>query len=171
MGLSDMLSQMSGFSETIQKEVALKQEEQAHAAVQEANAAAENQRKTTEFGALVETAYLVAAADGKVSDNEMSRISQEISQLTKGEIGESDVHAYMQTAASNFESDGRDSRIGSVSSVISDPGLRRIALLIGAKVAWLDRGIGEKEGLALQAISRAFDIPINEMHQLLGQAK
>lgn len=171
MGLSDMLSQMAGFSETVQREVACKQEEQAHAAAQEAHEAAEQQRKTTEFGSLVEIAHLVAAADGHVSESEMSRISQSISQLTKGEVGEGDVHGYMQTAAANFESEGRDARIRAVSDAITDPGLRRIGLLIGAKVAWLDRGIGEKEGLTLQALSRAFDIPINEMHQLLGQAK
>ena len=57
-----------------------------------------------------------------------------------------------------------DARIDAVASEITDPELRRAAFLVGAGLAWLDRGIGEKEGLALQAISRKFDIPMNAMH-------
>ncbi len=77
----------------------------------------------------------------------------------------------MQAAASRVQSEGRDGRIRAVASVISDPGLRRATLLAGAGVAWLDRGVGEKEGLTLQALARAFDIPINELHQLMAKAK
>jgi tellurite resistance protein len=163
-GLNGMLEQMTAYKEMLERE-------QAQKAQHEAEQAAVDQAQSTEFGAFVETAYLIAAADGSVSDAESQRLSHGISQLTQGQLSDQQIQEHMQAAASRFQSEGRDGRIQAVASVISDPNLRRAALLVGAGVAWLDRGVGEKEGLALQAIARAFDIPINEMHKLLAQAK
>jgi tellurite resistance protein len=159
-----MLEQMTAYKEMLERE-------QAQTAQHEAEKAAADEAQATEFGAFVETAYLIAAADGSVSDSESQRLAHGISQLTKGQMSDEQIQSHMQNAASRLQSEGRDGRVSAIASVISDPSLRRAALLVGAGVAWLDRGIGEKEGLTLQAISRAFDIPINEMHQLLAQAK
>lgn len=163
-GLNSMLEQMTAYKEMLERE-------QAQKAQHEAEQAAANEAQATEFGAFVETAYLIAAADGSVSESERQRLSQGISQLTQGQLSDEQIQEHMQAAASRLENEGRDDRIQAIASVISDPNLRRAALLVGCGVAWLDRGVGEKEGLALQALSRAFDIPINEMHKLLAQAK
>ena len=163
-GLNSMLEQMTAYKDMLEREQAQKAQHEA-----EQNAA--NEAQATEFGAFVETAYLIAAADGTVSESERQRLSHGISQLTQGKLNDQQIQEHMQAAASRFQSEGRDGRIQAVASVISDPNLRRAALLVAAGVAWLDRGVGEKEGLALQAISRAFDIPINDMHKLLAQAK
>lgn len=163
-GLNGMLEQMTAYKEMLERE-------QAQKAQHEADQAAANEAQATEFGAFVETAYLIAAADGNVSDNEAQRLAHGISQLTQGRITDQQIQDHMQAAASRLQNEGRDGRIQSVASVISDPGLRRATLLAGCGVAWLDRGVGEKEGLTLQALARAFDIPINELHQLMAQAK
>lgn len=163
-GLNGMLEQMTAYKEMLERE-------QAQKAQHEADQAAANEAQATEFGAFVETAYLIAAADGNVSDSEAQRLAHGISQLTQGRITDQQIQDHMQAAASRLQSEGRDGRIRAVASVIADPGLRRATLLAGSGVAWLDRGVGEKEGLTLQALARAFDIPINELHQLMAQAK
>jgi tellurite resistance protein len=163
-GLNNMLEQMTAYKEMLERE-------QAQTAANEAQKAAEDEHRATEFGAFVETAYLVAAADGSVSDAETQRLSHGISQLTKGQISEQQIHDMVQAAASRLQSDGRDGRIQAIASVISDSGLRRAALSVATGLAWLDRGVGEKEGLALQALARAFGFSISELHQIMAQTK
>jgi tellurite resistance protein len=163
-GLNQMLEQMTAYKNMLEQE-------QSQAAEQQARQAAEDQQKETQFSAFVETAYIVAAADGRVSDAEMQRLSHGISQLTKGQISEEQVQGMVQTAASNLESQGRDARVDAVASIITDGELRRGALLVASGLAWLDRGVGEKEGLALQALAKSFGFSINELHQIMAQAK
>lgn len=163
-GLAGMLEKMNAYTQMLEQEQAQKQQ-------QEAQQSVENEQHSLRFGAFVETAYLIAAADGHVSDAETESLSRGISELTQGRFGQEEIHRMMQTAAERLQSDGRDGRIQAIASVLTDAELRKAALLVGAGVSWLDRGIGEKEGLTLQAISRAFGIPINDMHKLLAQAK
>jgi tellurite resistance protein len=163
-GLNGMLEQMTAYKEMLERE-------QAQKAEQEAQQNAENQRQATEFGAFVEAAYIVAAADGSVSDAEMQRLSHGISQLTKGQLDEQQIHNMVQEAGSRLQSEGRDGRVQAVASIITGSELRRAALLVASGLAWLDRGVGEKEGLALQALAKAFGFSINELHQIMAQAK
>ncbi len=47
---------------------------------------------------------------------------------------------------------------------------RWTSLLAASAAAWKDGGVGQKEGLALQAFARAFGIPINELHKIMSEA-
>jgi phosphoenolpyruvate synthase/pyruvate phosphate dikinase len=163
-GLAGMLEKMNAYTDMLARD-------QAQAAQQEAEQSAQNEKQSIEFGAFVETAYVVAAADGNPSEAEIASLSRGVSELTQGRYSQEDIHKMVQAAAERLETEGKDARIGAIASVITDPGLRRAAFLVAAGLAWLDRGVGEKEGLRLQALSKAFEIPMNEMHQLLGQAK
>jgi hypothetical protein len=163
-GLASMLAKMNSYTEMLERDQAQAQQQQAEESVK-------NERASLEFSAFVETAYIIAAADGNPSEAELASLRRGVAELTQGRYSEEEIHKMVQAAAERLETEGKDARIQAVGSVITDPGLRRAAFLVGASLAWLDRGVGEKEGLRLQAISRAFDIPMNEMHQLLGQAK
>jgi tellurite resistance protein len=147
--------------------VARQQEAAQQAAAQEAEA---QQAALNEIGAMVEAAYLVAVADDELSDNEANQIVQGVAHLTDNRIPQEQVAGLVGTAAGKFADEGQHARIEAVASIITDSELRRAVFLVVAAVSWLDHGIGEKQGLALQALSRAFDIPMNEMHKLLAQA-
>jgi len=85
-------------------------------------------------------------------------------------ISQENLQTLFQVAGARVENEGRDARIQAIGQDITDPDLRRGTFLVAAAVSWKDGGIGVKQGLALQALARAFEIPMNEMHKLLAKA-
>src|SRR5262245_6002484 len=142
-GLKGALDNIAAYAEMVEREAI---------AAQEADTAA-----AAEIGAMVEAAYLVAVADGELSENEASKLVDGISHLTSGRFPPEQVAGMVGAAAGRFAEEGQKARFDAVGSTITDSELRRAVFLVVAAVSWLDRGIGEKQGLALQALSRAFD--------------
>jgi hypothetical protein len=120
--------------------------------------------------AMVEAAYLVAAADGVLSDAETKSIATGMQRVGGDLASYEQVVTMLDIAADRFKAEGLQARASAVAEVIQDAELREATFLIAAAASWLDRGIGEKQGLALQAVSKAFGIPMNEMHELLAKA-
>ena len=163
-GLKGMLEKMTAFNETVQ----------AAAAVEEAARAeqlAAQAQEMVRLAALVEAAYLVAAADGTFSSAETETLAKRFAEATGGAFGEDYLRTLVDAAAERQQAEGADARIRDLGAAIDGPDLRRAAIFLASGIAWLDRGVGAKEGLVLQGLARAFDMPINEMHKLLGEAK
>lgn len=136
-----------------------------------ANAAVEETLRLVRFLGIVECAYLIASADGTTSADEVAHIKDNVQALTEGAISGELVDGYLRQAAKNVESDGRDARIQNLASVLKEAGDREAAFLVGASAAWTGGGVGTQEGLAMQAIARAFGWEISHMHKLLGKAR
>lgn len=145
-------------------------EEAERAAAEQALAAAtiESSRRML---AMVEASYLIAAADGVLSDAEKRSIASGMQRISGDLMASTEqVEAMLDIAAEQMKAEGLSARAKAVAEVIQEPELREATFLVAASAAWLDRGIGEKQGLALQAVSKAFGIPMNEMHKLLAKA-
>ncbi|AKT38993.1 TerB family tellurite resistance protein [Chondromyces crocatus] len=162
-GVQEMLERMQAYQASLANE----QEARAHQEAEQARAAA---AVNTSFGALVEAAVLVAMADGQFSAAESKRLVEHVLPLTGGKLDAAQVEALVQEASARVQGEGAAARTGAVASVLSDVELRRAALLVAGAVGWAEGGINQKEGLALQALARAFGIPIEELHKLLAQA-
>lgn len=121
--------------------------------------------------AVIDLAFVVAAADGAITQAETEKLRAGLSRILGEATTTEQLGSLLETAATHFGERGQDGAIAAVASALSDGVLRRSAFMVAMAASWLDRGIGVKEGLALQAISRAFDIPMNEMHQLLAESK
>jgi hypothetical protein len=145
--------------------------DQVSSAVNEELAVVAGIEQSTRLLAVVEAAYIVSAADGVLSEAETQKITQGIRAIAEGVTTDEQVQTMLEIAADRIKGEGVQARADAVAEVIQDPELRRAAFMVAAAASWLDRGIGVKQGLALQAVSKAFDIPMNEMHKLLGQAK
>ena len=167
-GLKGMLESITAFNDTVQAAAAAKAaaDEQAHTAelIQQAG-------EMASIAALVETAYLVAAADGTVSSEESDKLANAVATATDGKFGDDFCKTLVDNAAERRNNEGADARITDMGVVITDADMRRAAMLFACGVAWLNRGVGEKEGLVLQALARAFGMSIHDMQKLLGQAK
>ncbi len=124
--------------------------------------------EATLLAGLVEAAYLIAAADGEVTQAETDALSDGLYKLTN--ITEETLATLFGVAASRHENEGQAARIAALGSDIPDPDHRRGAFLVASAVSWKDGGIGVKQGLALQALARAFEIPTHEMQVILGKA-
>lgn len=158
-GLKAMLDKVTAYREVLEKEQAAQQA-----------ADAEQAQASAEMTALVEAACIVAASDGKISGGELERLVARVGELTEGRFSGDALQGIAEIAADRVASEGVPARADAVAASLRDPDLRRAALLVAGAVAWLDGGVGTKEGLALQALARSFGIPIDEMHRILGQA-
>ncbi|MCC6557949.1 MAG: TerB family tellurite resistance protein [Polyangiaceae bacterium] len=162
-GIQALLEQMQSYKQVLENEQAAQQ------AVQEEHAR-EEQEASRELEALVEAAYLVAAADGRVSEAERHRLVERVGRVTGGRFSAAYIEEIMQGAAERVHGEGAAARAEEIAAALPSDELRRAALLVASAVAWLDGGVKEREGLALQALARAFGISTHEMQQILGQA-
>jgi hypothetical protein len=135
----------------------------------EAAASAEAVARYERLQSVADAAYLIAAADGTVSDAETSKLQQGLVTYLGEEVGESATDL-LAVAKGRLAERGQKGLAASIASAF-DADMRKVVFMVAAGISWLDRGIGVKEGLALQALSGAFDIPMTEMHKLLGAAK
>lgn len=157
-----MLSNAAAYQEMLEREAAMKDEILARQAAEAAN-------NNSQVAALVETVYLVAAADGRFSGAECEELSAHVAALTDGRFSTSEIET-MRSAAESRAHEGLESRAQAIAELLTDMDLRRSALLAASATAWKDGGVGQKEGLALQALARAFGIPINELHKIMSEA-
>jgi tellurite resistance protein len=150
------LAQCGGFCDTLASE-------QERLAAEEATA-----EESTLHAAMIEASYLIGLADGEMSQAEADAMTEGMYALTN--ISQENVQTLLQVAGARVENEGKEARTSAIGQDITDPDLRRGTFLVAAAVSWKDGGIGVKQGLALQALARAFEIPMNEMHKLLAKA-
>lgn len=159
-GLKGMLENITAFADTVKA-----------ASAEEAADAAAQAEAMVGAAALVETAYLVASADGSFSAAEHEKLARAVSGATGGLVDEGTAQALVDGAAERKSAEGQDARIHELGGMLGERNLQRAALLMACGIAWLDRGVGTKEGLVLQALARAFGMEIHEMHKILAEAK
>jgi len=163
-GLKGMLEKMTAFTDSVNAAAAA--QEQAH----NADLAAQATELVT-IASLVEAAYLVASADGNFSGAESEKLARQFNEASGGRFGDDYLKTLVDAADERKKSEGADSRIKELGSLLTDSDLRRSAIAVASGIAWLDRGVGEKEGLVLQGLARAFGMQITEMHKILGESK
>ena len=120
--------------------------------------------------AVIEAAYLVANADGEVSDDEAATLSTGMWEVTGHTIDQDQIQNLFEVAMARSEAEGADARYAGVAADIEDEDWRHAALLIASAAAWRDGGVGVKQGLALQKLAKAFGLSINELHEIMAQA-
>lgn len=163
--MSELLKGLAEFGSMVQSQVKAIAE-----AEEQEGEEAQTTTQSTAFGAAVDLAYLVAAADGTTSPEELGHIKDRVAELTDS-IPPEVVDFMLTNAKLNLETSGEDAFLSSVTERLDDEAMRETAFLVAANVSWTGGGIGAQEGLKLQAIARAFGWEISKMHQLLGKAR
>ena len=148
----------------------LEQGSEERAAAEEAEQAAQAERAAW-LGALTETAYIVAAADGRLSDDERGEIVEGLAELVEKRIPSEEISDMVDRVTGAVEEEGQAARFAEIAGIISDTELRDAVYLVACAVAWKGGGIGEKQGLALRALKDAFDYSEGKHQQLLARAR
>jgi len=161
--VQEALDQVDAYKEMLEREAAMRAEIEARNAAGEAAI-------QTQIGAFVEAAFLVASADGSYSENEATRLVERVSALTRDKIGADRIAIMAGEAHLRVSEEGRDARFHALAEILPDPELRQAALLVASSVGYLDGGVGQKEGLALQSLARSFGFSIDELHKLMAKA-
>lgn len=133
--------------------------------------ASEAEQRQDQLAACVEAAYFVASADGSVSEEEMNAIAKRVEELTGGKITMAITGLWLGTAAGKVAANGRDALLESVAARLDNEDKRKIGFMVAANASWKGGGIGVQEGLALQALSRAFGWEMSYMHKQLAIAR
>jgi hypothetical protein len=137
---------------------------------QAAHEAAAAEARMMWLGALTETTYIVAAADGKFSDAERGEIIEGLVALTDGKLEATEVTDMLDRVQGGVEEQGQKVRFEEIAGIV-DGELRDALYLVACAVAWKDGGIGEKQGLAVRALKDAFGYSEGKHQQLLAQAR
>lgn len=162
---------ISAVAKALQESMAYQQMLEAEKAAKDQAAAQEEAVQSARIDALVEAAYIVASADGRYSNEESERLIGRVGALTNNMFVPDSIASMAESARERVSAEGLEARARAIADVIQDPELRESTLLVASSVGWLDGGVGQKEGLALQALARAFDIPIHNLHKIMGQAR
>jgi tellurite resistance protein len=160
--VQSMLQQSAAYQEMLEREAAMKEEILARQGQEEGKIGAQVE-------ALVEAVYLVASADGRFSGDECADLSAHVAALTDNRFSPDDIDT-MRGHAEGRAGEGIAARAQAIAECLDDGDLRRSALLAASAVAWQDGGVGQKEGIALQTLARAFGIPIEELHKIMSAA-
>jgi tellurite resistance protein len=121
------------------------------------------------LGALAESVYIVAAADGSFSAGERTALASGLSGIT--DASESEFCELIDRVAPAVQEEGPSARFEEIGEVIDDPALREAAYLVACAVAWKDGGIGQKQGLALRGLKDAFGFSEAKHQQILAKAR
>lgn len=150
---------------------ALEEQEALRKALENERIEAENAQVMELFSAMLEATYLVAVADGDLSEDETGIMVRGFYNLTEGQVDEGTIQDMMSGIASCLAEEGQSARIDYVASVIQDDAIRDAVFVVASAVAWTDAGINVKQGLAIRALGKAFGYDENKHQQLLAQGR
>ena len=91
--------------------------------------------------------------------------------LTEGDVDQDAIAGMLEYAGEGLESEGRDARFEAIASTLEDEALRDGVFVVASAVAWKDGGIGEKQGLAVRALGKAFGYSENKLQTLLAKGR
>lgn len=120
--------------------------------------------------AFYDVIYLVAAADGAISADEQAKLVIGLRGMLGESFDESAINDGLNMAKTLRDEKGLQGAAAAIAEVITDAFERNSLTMIASTVAWLGGGVGTKEGLALQAVSGAFGMPIKSLHEIMGAA-
>lgn len=120
-----------------------------------------------QLSAMFEAVFLVAAADGEVSDPEVDELAELLVELTSGQIVDTDLEVMMEQCARSLERDGFEGRVAQVARRLDDPDARRAAFVMAVGVAHIDGRVDQAEQLVWNSLAKALEIPAAEAKELV----
>jgi uncharacterized tellurite resistance protein B-like protein len=122
-------------------------------------------------GAMIETAFLMAAADGTLSDIEREQLVATIEYITDKSIPRERLDETIEQLLESLSVDGWEARINAVASSLSDGLARRNAYRLAAGVSFIDGEVQVEEAQLFTLLARAFEIPESEAEAILVEVR
>jgi tellurite resistance protein len=123
------------------------------------------------FEAVVEGAYLVAAADGNFDQTERQAFEHVVLSACNGKIAEDQLRALLADLADLYAEDGLDKRIKMVARSVSRPDQAREVLRVSALIAHVSEGVSEVEREVLQKMAVAFGLTEDAVDDAVSDVK
>lgn len=142
--------------------------DQARAILAEREAAADDSAGVF-LSVLVESAYLLAAADGVVSPPERQTLAETIGDVLGGDLPQGELVAMINSFADALDRDGVDQRMVSLAHALQGAGARRAALSFAALIALCDRELVAEERESLGRLGASFGFDGAAVQELLNE--
>jgi tellurite resistance protein len=108
------------------------------------------------FEAVVESAFLVANADGEFDDVERRAFMRVVLSACKGSVSEQQINALLADLGDLLEEDGIDKRVGMVARTITRPEQAHEVLRIAGLIAHVSDGVSSVERAVLDKLASEF---------------
>lgn len=110
------------------------------------------------FEAVLESAFLVAKADGEFDDAERAAFQQVVLAACQGRVTQAQIKALLDDLDDLLEEDGIEQRINMVSKTITRESHAREVLRIAGLLAHVSAGVSEVERSVLERLSDKFGL-------------
>lgn len=124
-----------------------------------------------ETAGMIESAFLMAAADGQFGNAEQDEFGEALQFLTGGKLSVDEIDAILDELIDALRSDGWEKRISVVASQLSTPELRRNAYRLAAGISFVDGTVQDEEARLFGLIGEAFGIPADEASKILVEVR
>jgi len=128
------------------------------------------------FEAIVESAYLVANADGDFDDTERHAFEHVVVTACDGKVGEVQISALLEDLAEQLDEDGAEKRLQMVTKGVTRPEHAREVLRVASLIAHVSGGVSaaeralvEKLAAALGLDAKATDAALAEVTKALSK--
>jgi tellurite resistance protein len=123
------------------------------------------------FEAVVEGAYLVAAADGTFDDTERGAFEHVVLSACNGNVGEDQLRALLADLADLYAEDGLDRRVKMVARSVSRSDQAREVLRVSALIAHVSEGVSDVERQVLEKMAVAFGLSTTAVDDAVSDVK
>jgi tellurite resistance protein len=123
------------------------------------------------FEAIVESAYLVATADGLLDEDERAAFAQVVLEATGGAVHERQLFNLLTDLAQQVKEDGLEQRLEVLRRAVLRPDHQREVIRIACLLAQVSGGVSEVEHTVLCKIAAIFALPASEVDTALAAVK
>ena len=122
----------------------------------------------TDRGAVLEAMFLMAAADGEVSEVEIAQFASRCGPLV-GEVAPSEVEGMFLEWGAALEEEGWERRVRSVGKALVGTPLAEVAFRAAVAVALADDYVVGAESHAMDVLAEALGIGLDEAHGVVRE--
>ncbi|HEX3595241.1 MAG TPA: tellurite resistance TerB family protein [Polyangiaceae bacterium] len=123
------------------------------------------------FEAVVESAYLVASADGVFDDTERAAFEHVVLSACNGSVTQAQLRALLADLADLREEDGPDRRAKMVARTVTRPEQAREVLRVAALIALVSEGVSDVERGILERLASEFRLAAGAVEAALEEAR
>lgn len=123
------------------------------------------------FEAVVESAYLVANADGNFDDTERAAFQQVVFSACGGTVSEKQLQALLADLEELSAEDGPDKRIRMVAKSVTRPEQALEVLRVAALVAQVSEGVSDVERAMLDKLALQFELTEGAVERALSEVE
>lgn len=123
------------------------------------------------FEAVVESAYLVANADGVFDAEELATFKRVVVTACHGKVTEAQIEALMADFADQLAEDGMEKRIEMVARTITRPEQAAEVLRIAGLLALASAGVSEQERSVLERMATQFGVGEDGLSRALAEVE